>query len=201
MILLPLTALSQVRAATQWGSERQTPSQDQYFSGSRLNVADMATYMLNCLYQIHVALSVYEFTDIKLETIATQMDTHTSSLINEQVNFILQRSGLGTIYTPIINEKGSQTPLSSVSGLDPQAIRTSMTKFGQYLSNPDSFNMPQLELLRSTRVRDSVRCGSVDIIVDVYTNIHKEVTSEKNGYENPLQLVNRTPDEVKLLLT
>ena len=105
------------------------------------------------------------------------------------------------IYTPLVNEKQSQQPLSTIAGLDAQSVRTAMTKFGQYLSSPDSMSMPQLELVRSTRVRDSVRSGSVGIIVDVYVSIYKEVMSEKNQYENPQQIVTRTPDEVKLLLT
>ena len=169
-------------------------------SASRLNVTDMATYMINCLYQIQVALVVYEFTDIKLEEIASQSDIHTSTLVNEQATFILNRSGLGAIYTPM-KANDCESPLSSVTGLDSQSIKNAMTKFGLYLANPDSMNMPQLELIRSTRIRDIIRQQAVDLIYEIYSKVYKEITNENNNFENAHTLVNRTPDEVKLLLS
>ena len=42
-------------------------------SASRLNSTDMATYMVNCLYQIQSTLAVYEFTDVKIEMLAGQV--------------------------------------------------------------------------------------------------------------------------------
>lgn len=42
-------------------------------AANQLNQADKATYMLNCLYQIQSTLVVYEFTDVKLEALATQV--------------------------------------------------------------------------------------------------------------------------------
>lgn len=169
-------------------------------TASRLNIPDMATYMVNCLYQIQVVLAVYEFTDIKLEAIASQTDVHTSTIMNEQASFILNRSGLGSIYLPI-KENNGEIPLPSVVGLDPQSIKTAMVKFGQYLTNPDSLNIPQLELIRSTRIRDSVRQQAVDAIIDTYSKVYNEITNAKNNYENSTTLMNRTPEEVKLLLS
>lgn len=42
-------------------------------SATRLNSVDMATYYINCLYQIQSTLSVFEFTDVKIEMLAGQV--------------------------------------------------------------------------------------------------------------------------------
>lgn len=43
-------------------------------SASRLNSIDMATYIVNCLYHTQSTLSVFEFTDFKIEMLAGQVN-------------------------------------------------------------------------------------------------------------------------------
>lgn len=42
-------------------------------SASRLNTVDMAAYMLNCIYAMQTVLSLYEFTDARLEMLQAQV--------------------------------------------------------------------------------------------------------------------------------
>ena len=42
-------------------------------SASRLNTIDMATYMVNCIYQIQSTLALYEFTGPRLEMLQAQV--------------------------------------------------------------------------------------------------------------------------------
>ncbi len=42
-------------------------------SASRLNPADMAAYMMNCLYAMQSTLALYEFTDQRLEMLQAQV--------------------------------------------------------------------------------------------------------------------------------
>ncbi|XP_057302600.1 conserved oligomeric Golgi complex subunit 6-like [Hydractinia symbiolongicarpus] len=168
-------------------------------AASRLNSADMATYMVNCLYQMQVTLAVYEFTDIKLEMLAVQNDAHTETLTNEQASFILSRSGLGNIYTPL--KENENKKISLTHGIDEQLVKTAMTKFDQYLSHPDSLNMPQLELIRSTRIRDTIRKKAVDLIKMAFSAVYAVITDPKSNYENAEHLIGRTPEQINQLLS
>ncbi len=42
-------------------------------SAINLPVTDMAVYMINCIYTIHSMLSLYEYTDKKLEKLEAQV--------------------------------------------------------------------------------------------------------------------------------
>lgn len=42
-------------------------------SAINLSVIDMAVYMINCIYTIHSLLSLYEYTDKKLEKLEAQV--------------------------------------------------------------------------------------------------------------------------------
>ena len=48
-------------------------------SASRLNTADMATYMINCIYLIQNNLALYEFTDTRLEMLQAQVLVFTNN--------------------------------------------------------------------------------------------------------------------------
>jgi uncharacterized phage-like protein YoqJ len=57
--------------------------------------ADMAVYMINCIYNVQNILGLYEFTDQRLEALSTQCESHISALVREQVSYVLSKSGLG----------------------------------------------------------------------------------------------------------
>ncbi|XP_065056579.1 conserved oligomeric Golgi complex subunit 6-like isoform X1 [Rhopilema esculentum] len=170
-------------------------------SASRLNSTDMATYMVNCLYQIQSTLSVFEFTDIKIEMLAGQIEAHSDTLLSEQASFILNRSGLGRVYSVIRdNPKDSGVVLSTLPGLDPGGIKAAMIEFDKYLANPDSLVMPQCHLIRSTRIRDTVYKKAIDLVCLAFNSVHSAISDPRNKYDSPQSLLLRSPDQVLTLL-
>eukprot|EP00112_Aurelia_sp_Birch-Aquarium-sp1_P010006 Seg2159.4 transcript_id=Seg2159.4/GoldUCD/mRNA.D3Y31 product="Conserved oligomeric Golgi complex subunit 6" protein_id=Seg2159.4/GoldUCD/D3Y31 len=170
-------------------------------SASRLNSTDMATYMVNCLYQIQSTLAVYEFTDVKIEMLAGQIEAHSDTLISEQASFILNRSGLGSVYSVLRDiSQGSGAAASTLPGLDPGGIKAAMIEFDKYLANPDSLIMPQCNLIRSTRIRDTVNKKSIDLVCLAFNAVHAAISNPANNYENPQTLLLRSPDQVLTLL-
>lgn len=65
-------------------------------SASRLNPADMATYMINCLHAMQTTLSLYEYTDQRLEMLEAQVcpdnDNHFTSFESRSVSKLFQCS-------------------------------------------------------------------------------------------------------------
>ena len=51
-------------------------------SAINLPVTDMAVYMINCIYTIHSMLSLYEYTDKKLEKLEAQVKCIFSKILN-----------------------------------------------------------------------------------------------------------------------
>ncbi|EDO30832.1 predicted protein [Nematostella vectensis] len=144
---------------------------------------------------------MYAFIDRGLEMLSTQTDAHVDSLISEQASFILIRSGLGNVYSAYQENKQQKIALSSVHGLDVQSIKDAMTRFDKYLSSPDSLRIPQCELLRTTRLRDTVYKRAADAVCATYNTLYTMITDPRNNYTEPNSLVPRTPQQVTSLLT
>lgn len=170
-------------------------------SASHLNASDMAAYMINCIHQIQSTLAVYEFTDKHIEMLAGQTEAHLDTLISEQASFILARSGVGNLYTVYQENRGQRVALSSLHGMDPQSVKDAMAKFDKYLSCPDSLVMPQCNLLRTTRLRDTVHKRAVDAVCATYKTLYDAIVNDSNKYPDVKTLVPRTPDQVTSLLT
>lgn len=170
-------------------------------SASHLNASDMAAYMINCIHQIQSTLAVYEFTDKHIEMLAGQTEAHLDTLISEQASFILARSGVGNLYTVYQENRDQRVALSSLHGMDPQSVKDAMAKFDKYLSCPDSLVMPQCNLLRTTRLRDTVHKRAVDAVCATYKTLYDAIVNDSNKYPDVKTLVPRTPDQVTSLLT
>ncbi|XP_068733845.1 conserved oligomeric Golgi complex subunit 6-like [Montipora capricornis] len=85
--------------------------------------------------------------------------------------------------------------------MDAQSVKDAMAKFDKYLSSPDSLIMPQCNLLRTTRLRDTVHKRSVDAVCVTYKTLYEAILDERNKYADVKTLVPRTPDQVTSLLT
>ncbi|XP_072180671.1 conserved oligomeric Golgi complex subunit 6-like [Diadema setosum] len=170
-------------------------------SASKLNPPDMAAYMINCLYAMQTTLSLYEYTDQRLEMLEAQIDAHVDTLVNEQASFILTRVGLIQIYSIAQQHQPSEGPLSSVHGMDSSSVRDGINRFDSYLGSPDSFGLPQIKLLHSTAVREKIQKRSVLLICSAYELLHTAINHPDNGYKDPGSIVKRTPDQISTLVS
>ncbi|XP_070537699.1 conserved oligomeric Golgi complex subunit 6-like isoform X3 [Ptychodera flava] len=151
-------------------------------SASKLNPADMAVYMVNCIYAMQSTLALYEFTDQRLEMLEGQIEAHLDTIINEQASFVLSRAGLAHIYSII------------------QRHQPQESKFDSYLSSPDSLIMPQMNFIQSTSLRDKVYKQSTELVSASYEYIYQHIMDSKSGYTEPRSILIRTPQQVKTLL-
>ncbi|ELU12375.1 hypothetical protein CAPTEDRAFT_181210, partial [Capitella teleta] len=170
-------------------------------SASRLPTVDMATYMINCLYQIQNTLALYEYTDQRLEMLNAQIDAHVDTLVSEQASFILTRTGLSHAYGIVQQHQSAQGPLSSLHGMDAVSMKAAMSKFDSYLASPDSLTMTQCSLLLSAKQRETVKRRSSELIIAAYQLIFSAIMDVQNKYAESNGIVPRTPDQVIKLLS
>lgn len=163
---------------------------------------DMAVYMINCIYTIHSLLSLYEYTDKKLEKLEAQIEAHLDTLVNEQAYFILSKTDLLDAYKIIKNHSTkAKGPLSNILGMDSATLKSAMSKFDVYLSSPDNLIVSQCNLLIGASIRSKLKTKSIQLVCDSYKLIYDAIVEPSNGYANSTSIVPRTPDQVVKLLS
>ncbi|XP_061684304.1 conserved oligomeric Golgi complex subunit 6 [Syngnathoides biaculeatus] len=170
-------------------------------SASNLGTADMATYMVNSLYVMKTTLALFEFTDKRLEMLEFQIEAHLDTLINEQASYVLTRAGLSHIYNSVQQHGAEQGPLSLLPSMDVSSVKAAMVQFDRYLSSPDSLVMPQLNFLLSAAIKDQIFTQSTELVCRAYGEVHSALGSPANGYNEPEQLLPRSPQQVRALLS
>ncbi|CAF0784665.1 unnamed protein product [Brachionus calyciflorus] len=171
-------------------------------SAVNLSAIDMAVYMINCIYSIHSMLSLYEYTDSKLEKLEAQIDAHLDTLCNEQAYFILSKTDLLDAFKIIqSHDKKVRGPLVNVLGMDSNTLKSAMSKFDIYLAAPDNLIVSQFNLLLGSSIRLKLKQKSVRLVSDAYKLIYDAITDPENGYSNSNSIVPRTPDQTLKLLS
>ncbi|XP_078401396.1 conserved oligomeric Golgi complex subunit 6 isoform X1 [Cetorhinus maximus] len=170
-------------------------------SASNLDTADMATYMVNSLHMMKTTLSLFEFTDKRLEMLQFQIEAHLDTLINEQASFVLTRAGLSYIYNSVQQHKPEQGPLSNLPNMDGGSLKAAMVQFDRYLSSPDSLLMPQLNFILSGTLKEKIFKRSTELVYGAYSNIYAAVVNPTNEYKEPATILQRSPQQVQTLLS
>ncbi|NP_001084743.1 component of oligomeric golgi complex 6 L homeolog isoform X1 [Xenopus laevis] len=170
-------------------------------SASNLGTADMATYMVNCLYMMKTTLALFEFTDKRLEMLQFQIEAHLDTLVNEQASYVLTRAGLSQIYSCVQQHKPEQGALSNLPSMDSVSLKAAMVQFDRYLSAPDNLQMPQLNYFLSATVKEQIIKQSTELVCKAYSELYEAVMKPVNGYKEPTSILHRSPQQVQTLLS
>nr|CAB3232563.1 conserved oligomeric Golgi complex subunit 6 [Phallusia mammillata] len=168
-------------------------------SASQLQPADMAAYVINCMHSIKFMLSLYEFTDQKIEMLSAQIDAHLDTLVNEQAASILMRGGLANVYKTILKHEHDTGPLSKLAGLDRSAMTSAFQHFDDVIHSPDESVLPQVSMLASATLKEVASSRANELVSSAYKVVYDVFTNEKNGYDSATFTV-KTPDQIRLLL-
>lgn len=128
-------------------------------SAINLPVVEMAVYMINCIYTIHSMLSLYEYTDKKLEKLEAQIEANLDQLVNEQAYYILSKTDLLDAYKIIQNHDSKQRgPLANILGLDSNTLKSAMVFISVYQF---ILGIEYLVLFWFLRLKEQIRCLSL----------------------------------------
>ena len=174
-------------------------SQSLTMSVSSFPSTDQDVYLLNSLYQIHMTLSLFKFNDSRLTKLENEMDLHIDTLSSEQTSNLIANLGLQPICSMIASNQ-SQKPLSQVENMDSKALRAFLNRFDAFLVAPDDHLLPQIRLLTSSSHKKSIAKRSLQLVTATYKQLYEAVHDPLNQYNNPEVLMNKTPEQVDLLL-
>ena len=142
---------------------------------------DQDVYLLNSLYQIHTTLSLFKFNDTKLQKLEQDMNLHLDTLSSEQTSSLIANLGLQTICS------------MTKENQDIKTLKAFLNKFDSFLIAPEDYLLSQVKLLASSGHRKSITKRSLEVVSATYKQLYKAL-------EQPDSLMNKTPDQVDLLL-
>eukprot|EP00054_Salpingoeca_dolichothecata_P024694 m.169099 g.169099 ORF g.169099 m.169099 type:complete len:652 (-) comp25102_c0_seq3:54-2009(-) len=173
-------------------------------SASNLPAADMAVYMINCLYRIQSTLMVYDNTETRVEALEEQVNPHADALVDEQFKIMALKAGLLDVFTAHASwqagRESDRLPASKYAGLHPEALQKASSRLDQFLASADFAPIAQINLLLSSRIRTSINEKVLAHFADQYTALHATVQKLDNEYPISSSLLRRTPDQVQALL-
>ncbi|BFG06287.1 conserved oligomeric Golgi complex subunit 6 [Drosophila madeirensis] len=161
-------------------------------SAAHLPTVDMGVYLLNCLYHMQSTLAVYEYMDERVERLQGQSDAQLDTLTSEQASSLVANLNLGPIYTIL---------QSNQSKIETNLLKIFMSKLDAFLELPDVLLLPQVQLIMSSSHRATVQKRAFNVIVAIYKQIYERVHDPANGFEQPDQLLHKTPEQVAHILT
>ncbi|SPP72951.1 blast:Conserved oligomeric Golgi complex subunit 6 [Drosophila guanche] len=161
-------------------------------SAAHLPTVDMGVYLLNCLYHMQSTLAVYEYMDERVERLQAQSDAQLDTLTSEQASSLVANLNLGPIYTIL---------QSNQSKIETNLLKIFMSKLDAFLELPDVLLLPQVQLIMSSSHRATVQKRAFNVIVAIYKQIYERVHDPANGFEQPDQLLHKTPEQVAHILT
>ena len=153
--------------------------------------ADMSVYMMNSLHKAKSVLSIYEFTDEKIEMLTGQIDAHLDTIINEQVIAFLNSTDLMFAYNKQTNVD------KNFSEADIERMKKAAHNLDRLLSNPDYFMLPQSRLISSATLREAAITRCQSYFAQLYSDLFKYLQEVS---KMDLSDVMRHPDQVKSLL-
>lgn len=88
-------------------------------------------------------------------------------------------------------------PLSTLAGCDTLAVQSCADRLSLFLTQRESFPLPQAQLLSSAGHRTELRKRALNALCALYTDIYAAVHDPANGYPEPDLLLPRSPREVQ----
>ncbi|KRZ86218.1 Conserved oligomeric Golgi complex subunit 6, partial [Trichinella sp. T8] len=134
-----------------------------------LSPVDFATYMLNCISAVHSAVTMYEFSDQRLEMLQAQIEVHLGNVVNEMANYILNKVGLTEAYKKALDNNNSDDQRQFQ--LPSPDFNSSLEKFYTFLNSPETLFMPQFFKIISPTIQNKVKGKTIDALIGVYDKI------------------------------
>lgn len=124
-----------------------------------------------------------------------------NALVGTEAEIVLDECGLGAIRTGIKDMDRvyiEGMTMSSQPGLSRNEVEASMKKFYSSLFSPP---IPTFEdAIKDAQLRKIARSQTAQIVIDVYNEVFRALTSERGGYTD-LSFLEHDPNQVKALLS
>lgn len=165
----------------------------QYCSESVTSMSrlDRSIYLMNCLYFVQSTISLYEYTDDKVESLDMQIGSHMESVVTEQLGYLLNSAGLAGFHAAMTHGRLSEENFKSLEGCSDE--------LKALIATPDQFQLAQSRLLTSTRLRDEVMKKAVVKFCMAYAAVYEAVSRDR-GSEGVLMVMPYSPEQTEQLL-
>lgn len=165
-------------------------------AASSLSAHHSPLFQLNCLHALSDALPEEEEGGRWVPLLQQRQHSQLERLTSEQASATLHALAVAGIFSRL--QEGPPPPLSQQPGLEPASIGLFLQRLDLFLANPDLLALPQLHLLNSARLRQTVRSRTCEALLVVYQQLYQQVNDPGNQY--PPELMPRPPHQLRQLL-
>lgn len=83
--------------------------------------------------------------------------------------------------------------------MEPSNLRNFLIKLDNLSTQPDSILLPQIGLLLSSKHKKAVQKRSFAVLLAIYRQLYDAVHNPVNQYENPEEILSKTPEELNTM--
>ena len=152
---------------------------------------ERSVYLMNTLYLIQSTISLYEFTDTQVESLEYQIQSHMSTLVEEQHSGLMKAAGLSCLHSAVLKAESIDSELNAED-------RTESIQ--RVVTAPEQYVLSQYQLILSTRLRDEAQRKSLEQFTGSYEMVYNAVLTEKGESATQL-LFPYAPQQVKQILS
>jgi len=170
-------------------------------TSSLMSTTDQDVYCLNSFYQIHTTLSLFKFNDARLAALEREMQLHLDTLSSEMTSNLIAKLDFSPITAMLAQAGLTNTPQVKLPELLSIDVLTKFVgKFDAFLVAPEVHFLQQVRMLVSSNHRKIVSRRSLEVVSASYKQLYQAVVDPDSGYVNPASIVNKTPEQIDLLL-
>jgi hypothetical protein len=169
-------------------------------------------YLVNCLSAIQQPLVGSEVARTCVKALASAIEGHITTLVEQEVIAILERCGLQKKVSFIMErsakgeivlkeeEVDDERPLAEVEEMSPTAVSESLKMFLGYLAGSDGAPLPEFEQMQVPRLRSEAANQVARALIDAYETIYLAVIDPANHYPDSKSMLRHSPDQIRTIL-
>lgn len=188
-------------------------------STRRLSAVEQQVFMTNCIDSMRMPLMAYSFASVRVEQLTALADKYVDQYIELSSIMVLRRCGLADRARILaefkrrgatsVGEETEKVPLSTVPGMDAEALSISVKNFyamlfgGSTIGSSEALRPPHVAKITNVRARNRARAAVADIVARTHTELYNAVKDPRNEYgSDAIASVGlRDPEKVELILS
>lgn len=196
----------------------------QSMSSKSLSPVEQSVFLANCIESMRIPLVAYSFASARVQQLTAASDSNIDEYINLASTIVLRRCGLAD-RVRILKEHAADVekskshdddgsrkrvkPLSSVPGMDAEALSISIKNFyamlfgGTMVGSLEALQPPAVSKIINVRARNRAKTAVAESLAKAHRDIYDAVLNPDNRYgPDAVAAVGlRDPQKVELILT
>ena len=167
-----------------------------------------SVFIVNCIHALIASLNLYvTFTRKRCDLLAAQMEVHREIIVDEQLKYMLQKSGIDRLLAKIveineIDDPRERTPLARILGFEGGDVHDILAgPFDSFICSINLELSTNLAPIVSPKYANLISKRCILKFIKTYRTIVDAILDPSNGYEFPMtNVLVRTIEDVETVM-